>query len=101
MSDPFLDRYESVNKVPILTCFIPSLAAGTPFRISIHSWLKPTASTILRSRLAIDEEAAFEARVYLDGVHLRYDHGRSLKQWLTVLQQSHGPRRYSMARSHW
>lgn len=86
MSDPFVDRFESLSKVPILTCFIPSLAARTPFRISIHSWLKPSASAILRSRLDINEEPAFQARVYLDGVHLRYDRIRDSKLGLTVLQ---------------
>lgn len=65
--DPFVTKYESMTKTPILTCFVPSLSAGTPFRISIHSWEKPSASTILKSRKAHDEPIAFEARVYVDG----------------------------------
>ena len=65
--DPFVTKYESMTKTPILTCFVPSLPAGTAFRISIHSWEKPAPSTILKSRTAQNEPVAFQARVYVDG----------------------------------
>lgn len=65
--DPFVTKYESMSKTPILTCFVSSLPAGTSFRISIHSWDQPTPSTILKSRKAEDEPVAFQTRVYVDG----------------------------------
>lgn len=61
-----------MTKVPILTCFVPSLAPGAPFRVSIHSWVKPTGSAILKSYMTLDETIAFEARIYLDGLHHGY-----------------------------
>ena len=56
-----------MSKTPILTCFVSSLAAGTPFRVSIHSWERPAPSSLLKSRKGEDEPIAFEARVYVDG----------------------------------
>src|SRR5689334_2363826 len=35
---------------PTLTCFIASLPPGTPFRVSIHSWTKPCATSVIESR---------------------------------------------------
>lgn len=69
--DPFLEDFASMTKVPILTCFVASLELDTPFRISVHSWVKPVGSTILRSCLDMGEKATFEARLYIDGVHHR------------------------------
>ncbi len=66
--DPFIDKFESMTRVPILTCFVPSLTPGTPFRTSIHSWAKPCASTILQASLAIPEEVCFQVRLYMDGM---------------------------------
>lgn len=54
--------------LPTVTCFVPSLAAGEPFRISIHSWQNPEASRYIHqisSRHA--EHVMFEARVFVDG----------------------------------
>lgn len=58
--------------VPTVTSFITSLEPRTPFRISIHSWKKPTASRILQSYKTRDERVLFEARIYIDGVLLAY-----------------------------
>ncbi|ETN46139.1 uncharacterized protein HMPREF1541_00323 [Cyphellophora europaea CBS 101466] len=65
--DPFVTKYESMTKTPILTCFIASLPVGSSFRVSIHSWARPSASSILKSRKAQDEPIAFQARLYIDG----------------------------------
>lgn len=54
--------------MPTVTCFIPSLAAGEPFRISIHSWQNPEASRYVQyisNRNA--DHVMFEARVFVDG----------------------------------
>ncbi|KAH9826323.1 hypothetical protein Tdes44962_MAKER03583 [Teratosphaeria destructans] len=29
--------------IPIVTCFVPSLAANSPFQLSLHSWAPPTS----------------------------------------------------------
>ncbi|KAG4027348.1 hypothetical protein MFRU_031g00950 [Monilinia fructicola] len=75
--------------LPTVTCFIPSLAAGEPFRISIHSWQNPEASRYIHqidSRHA--EHVMFEARVFVDGriagTKLFHRNG----PWPTVLETS-------------
>ncbi|RMD44773.1 hypothetical protein DV735_g369, partial [Chaetothyriales sp. CBS 134920] len=62
-------RYESLTKLPLLTCFIISQMESRPFRVSIHSWSPPSASSILLAHKARHERVAFQARVYIDGVH--------------------------------
>ncbi|KIV89274.1 hypothetical protein PV10_08852 [Exophiala mesophila] len=62
------NTFESMTLVPSMTCFITSLEHGTPFRISVHSWQKPVASSILRAYKTPEEKTAFEARIYVDGV---------------------------------
>ena len=68
------NTFESMTLVPSVTCFITSLEHGTPFRISVHSWQKPVASSILRAYKTPEEKTAFEARVYVDGVLQRFAH---------------------------
>ncbi|KAF7870070.1 uncharacterized protein EAF02_009260 [Botrytis sinoallii] len=77
--------------LPMVTCFIPSLAAGEPFRISIHSWQNPEASRYVQhisNRNA--EYVMFEARVFVDGqiagTKLFHRNG----PWPTVLETSVG-----------
>jgi hypothetical protein len=59
--------------VPIVTSFVASLERHSPFRISIHSWKKPTASRILQSYKMRDERVMFEARIYIDGALQAYN----------------------------
>ncbi|KAM0326213.1 hypothetical protein ACHAQA_006810 [Verticillium albo-atrum] len=53
--------------IPTVTCFIPSLAAGAPFTISVHSWRTPELSQITRAYSKHPEAIKFEARVFIDG----------------------------------
>ncbi|PTB39371.1 hypothetical protein M441DRAFT_70505 [Trichoderma asperellum CBS 433.97] len=53
--------------LPTVCGFIPSLAAGTPFQISIHSWSAPSVSQFTRCYSKYGECANFEARVFIDG----------------------------------
>ena len=71
-TDKHKSNHESMHLVPILTCFIPSLERGAPFRISIHSWTKPKPSQLLLSYKTPNESTIFEARVYIDGVLVAY-----------------------------
>ncbi|KAM0203070.1 hypothetical protein ACHAPI_001242 [Fusarium lateritium] len=50
------------SALPTVTCFVPSLKAGTPFRISIHSW-KP----IVRQLVEDGECPVFEFKLFIDG----------------------------------
>lgn len=68
--------------IPVMTCFVPSLPAGTPFQISLHSWRVPKISQFARSYSKHLEDLRFEARILLDGqlvsfvtVHCPQDHG--------------------------
>ncbi|KIL93002.1 hypothetical protein FAVG1_04183 [Fusarium avenaceum] len=51
-----------LSALPTVTCFVPSLKAGTPFRISIHSW-KP----IVRQLVEDGEFSVFEFKLFIDG----------------------------------
>ncbi|UKZ53971.1 hypothetical protein TrVGV298_007775 [Trichoderma virens] len=53
--------------LPTVCCFIPSLASGTPFQVSIHSWSSPTVSQFTRCYSKYGDSANFEARVFIDG----------------------------------
>ncbi|KAL7946150.1 hypothetical protein V8C42DRAFT_322610 [Trichoderma barbatum] len=53
--------------LPTVCCFIPSLASGTPFQISIHSWSSPSVSQFTRCYSKYGDSANFEARVFIDG----------------------------------
>ncbi|KAL9000999.1 MAG: hypothetical protein Q9169_000483 [Polycauliona sp. 2 TL-2023] len=52
---------------PIVTCFVPSLQHGCPFRVSLHSWQEPEASRGTQALTSANDKVFFEARVLLDG----------------------------------
>lgn len=58
----------SLGQLPVLTCFVPSMQYGSPFRISIHSWEKPQPSRIMESLLHPEDCVLYEARIYTDNV---------------------------------
>jgi hypothetical protein len=58
----------SLGQLPVVTCFIPSLPAQSPFRVSIHSWEKPQPSRILESLMHPDDCVLYEVRIYTDNV---------------------------------
>lgn len=62
----------SLGQLPILTSFIQSLPAQSPFRISIHSWEKPQPSRILESLMHPEDCVLFEVRIYTDNVCVAY-----------------------------
>jgi hypothetical protein len=53
--------------LPTVTCYVPSLKAGEPFQVSIHTWTQPDVSEITKTYSAYPESARFEARVFIDG----------------------------------
>ncbi|KAI2891153.1 hypothetical protein CBS11852_6156 [Aspergillus niger] len=56
------------GQLPVLTTFVPSLRHNTPFRVSVHSWQKPTPSRLMESLLQPDYAVLFEVRVFIDGL---------------------------------
>ena len=54
--------------LPTVSCFIPSILPGSPFRVSLHSWSTPTVSRETAAGSSQDGVAGFEAKVLLDGV---------------------------------
>ncbi|KAL8729641.1 MAG: hypothetical protein Q9166_004590 [cf. Caloplaca sp. 2 TL-2023] len=57
------------RQLPIVTCFVPSLEYGCPFRVSLHSWQEPEASRGTLALTSPKDGVFFEARVLLDGVY--------------------------------
>ncbi|PWY78150.1 hypothetical protein BO94DRAFT_626729 [Aspergillus sclerotioniger CBS 115572] len=58
----------NVGQLPVLTTFVPSLRQNTPFRVSVHSWQKPTPSRLMESLLQPDDAVLFEVRIFIDGL---------------------------------
>jgi hypothetical protein len=58
--------------LPIMTCFIPCLQAGMPFRISIHSWCRPGVSQFTRAYGRHVDLVKLEARILIDGRMVAY-----------------------------
>ncbi|EHA25977.1 hypothetical protein ASPNIDRAFT_131671 [Aspergillus niger ATCC 1015] len=56
------------GQLPVLTTFVPSLRHNTPFRVSVHSWQKPTPSRLMESLLQPDDAVLFESTT-LDTKH--------------------------------
>lgn len=53
--------------LPAVTSFVPSLPAGAPFRISIHSWQNPEISRYVQLLNKPSDLIIFEARLFIDG----------------------------------
>ncbi|TWU72842.1 hypothetical protein ED733_002388 [Metarhizium rileyi] len=65
--DPESLHFGGTFGLPTVCCFVPSLPAGTPFRVSIHSWNVPTVSKFTNSYSKFPENVQFEARLFIDG----------------------------------
>ncbi len=61
------------RQLPIVTCFVPSLQHGCPFRVSLHSWQEPEVSRGTQALTSPKDSVFFEARVLLDGICAGYD----------------------------
>jgi hypothetical protein len=53
--------------IPVMTCFVPSLAPGAGFQISIHCWRRPDLSQFARTYSKHTDLIKFEARILIDG----------------------------------
>ncbi|KAI4601499.1 hypothetical protein KJ359_011628 [Pestalotiopsis sp. 9143b] len=51
-----------------MTCFVPGLAAGSPFSISLHSWSELKTSNFTKANFNDHSQlVVFEARIFIDG----------------------------------
>ncbi|KAL5396116.1 hypothetical protein PMIN02_003477 [Paraphaeosphaeria minitans] len=68
---------EHGRQLPTLTCYIASLPAAAPFRISIHLWVAPAKpSTLIESRRKHSQKVVFAIQLIVDGdrvFHAFYD----------------------------
>lgn len=58
------------TSLPLVTCFVPSLAPGAAFQVSIHWWRRPDVSQYTRTYSMHTDGAdlsKLEARVMVDG----------------------------------
>lgn len=55
------------GQIPVLTAFVPSLARGNPFRVSVHSWERPCPTRILESLMHSEDTVMYEVRIFIDG----------------------------------
>ncbi|KAM5347708.1 hypothetical protein ACJ41O_007532 [Fusarium nematophilum] len=74
--------------LPTVTCFVPSLAPGTPFQISIHSWNSPGISQFTRSYTKHHKDVKFEMRLFIDGQLVASTSLRRESNWPLVIANS-------------
>ncbi|PHH76432.1 hypothetical protein CDD80_1541 [Ophiocordyceps camponoti-rufipedis] len=76
--------------VPTVCCFVPSLAAGAPFKVSIHSWSPPSTSQYTKSYGKIADNVKFEARLFIDGRLIASAALEQSTDWPHVMSHSFG-----------
>lgn len=54
--------------LPTVSCYVPTLPVGFPFRVSLHCWTSPEVTKATASLVTNEISAAFEARVLFDGL---------------------------------
>jgi hypothetical protein len=65
--DGELSHAHGSQGLPVMTCFIPGIAVGAPFQISVHNWHTPEVSQFTRTYSKHAELVKFEARIFIDG----------------------------------
>ncbi|KAF1971578.1 hypothetical protein BU23DRAFT_569745 [Bimuria novae-zelandiae CBS 107.79] len=70
------------RQVPTLTCYIASLPAAAPFRISIHSWISPAKpSALIESRKRSHQKVVYAIQVIVDGIRLFHGFHDATARW--------------------
>ena len=67
----FAEHYENAaNMTPLLTTFVPTLPAGKPFQISLHSWSDTGPMLTLSNNIseAARPKELWQVRVVIDGI---------------------------------
>ncbi|CEJ93748.1 hypothetical protein VHEMI09318 [[Torrubiella] hemipterigena] len=77
--------------LPTVCCFVPGLVPGEPFQISIHSWNPPTFDPITQAYPQYQDNAVFEARVFIDGrliASTSFGNEKTMQTWPYVIEYS-------------
>ncbi|KAF2868672.1 hypothetical protein BDV95DRAFT_499738 [Massariosphaeria phaeospora] len=70
----YVAQNEYGHQLPTLTCFIASLPAAAPFRISLHSWaIKARPSALIESRRKAGQRVVYTLQVIVDGARVFHD----------------------------
>ncbi|KAJ4358129.1 uncharacterized protein N0V89_002708 [Didymosphaeria variabile] len=70
------------HQLPTLTCYITSLPAAAPFRISIHSWTAPAkSSSLIESRQRSSQKMVFAVQVIVDGIRIFHGFYDAVSRW--------------------
>ncbi|KAF2174905.1 hypothetical protein K469DRAFT_680758 [Zopfia rhizophila CBS 207.26] len=64
-----------------LTCYIASLPTSTPFRISVHSWMKPKPTTLIGSQRMAHQKVVYNIRVVVDGTRVFHEYYEVAGKW--------------------
>ncbi|KAK2740474.1 hypothetical protein FQN57_006101 [Myotisia sp. PD_48] len=64
----FLANNGFPGQIPVLTTFVPSLPCNSPFRVSVHSWKRPTPTRVMESLMQPEDSVVYEVRVFIDGI---------------------------------
>ncbi|KAI9705999.1 MAG: hypothetical protein M1836_005405 [Candelina mexicana] len=54
-------------QTPVVTSFVPNLPSGSPFKVSVYSWIPPHPSRMTESLSHENDQVLFEARIFIDG----------------------------------
>ncbi|PGH02338.1 hypothetical protein AJ79_07678 [Helicocarpus griseus UAMH5409] len=86
-SHPLQGNYAHGNfgYTPILTAFVPSMARNTPFRVSVHSWHKPTPTRMMENLMQPEDSVVFEIRIFIDGVFIAGSLTTQMTGWPQVI----------------
>lgn len=71
-----------------MTCFVPALRQGQPFRMSIHSWESPEPSPFLKEYSRHADQVVFEAAVFIDGKKAGYRFFGRDGPWPVIIETS-------------
>ncbi|OAQ97816.1 hypothetical protein LLEC1_03906 [Akanthomyces lecanii] len=74
--------------LPTVCCFVPSLPAGAPYKLSMHSWSTPPISQFTRSCGKFADRVVFEVRLFVDGRMVSSSSMNRAGPWPNVLKNS-------------
>ncbi|KAF2798951.1 hypothetical protein K505DRAFT_295483 [Melanomma pulvis-pyrius CBS 109.77] len=70
----YVSQGEYGRQLPTMTCYIASLPASIPFRVSIHLWtLKAKPSALIESRRKPNQRVVYTTQVIVDGVRVFHE----------------------------
>ncbi len=75
---------ETQSQVPLLTTFVPSLAAGAPFQVSVHSWTR-TQGMLGSFPDGTKTQEFWQVRIVIDGEVVGVKHFDAAAMWPQIV----------------